>query len=193
MSVLTDSFDHVRLINPENDGPELTHTSWGYMITSHDAAGFAVKAGYSLMRYFGIVLILVAVGLWVLPGTSVHAEVMPFKIGLSVLFAVLGGISIWNSANDRREEAQLDLERCEFRRGIRHANGRFAVLTKLALKDAGELFVSRPSHQGEDAVLYLRRANAPQALEVASGPEDLLFPLLQRITSDLNRVIRPSS
>ncbi len=187
MSVLTDSFETVMPSRPECGGPELTHTRWGYMITSHDAAGIAMRAGYLLMRYAGVVLFIAAIGLWILPGTSVHGDVVPFKIAISVLFSILGGVSIWNSANDRRDETQLDLEQHQLRRGVRHANGRFAVLTELPLKDAGDLFVSRPTHDGDDAVLYLRRLNSPMALELASGPEDLLFPLQQRITADLNR------
>ncbi len=140
-----------------------------------------------IARYIGVVLLLVAVGLWVLPGTSVHPDVMSLKIAVTVLFCLLGFAAIWGSANDSRDEMQVDLEHQMLRRGIRHANGRFVSTVNLPLRDTGDLFLATPKKVGDDAVLYIRRASAPQALEVAAGAEDLLFPLLQRISADLNR------
>lgn len=187
MSVLVEEIQVVRPRGQDNGGPELTHTRWGYMITSQEAVGVLTRLGLGIARYIGVVLLLVAAGLWILPGTSVHPEVMSLKIAVTVLFCLLGFAAIWSSANDRRDEMQVDLERQELRRGIRHANGRFVSTVDLPLRDAGDLFLSTPKRAGDDAVLYIRRASAPQALEVAAGAEDLLFPLLQRISADLNR------
>ncbi len=187
MSVLVDEIQIVKPSRYDNDGPELTHTRWGYMITSQEAAGVVRRIGFGLVRYVGAVLLLVAAGMWVLPGTSVHPDVLSFKIALTVLFGLLGIGALWGSADVCRDEMQVDLERQELRRGIRHTNGRFISTVVLPLKDAGELFLSKPKQAGEEAVLYIRRISAPQALEIAAGAEDLLFPILQRITSDLMR------
>ncbi|WP_424942890.1 hypothetical protein [Aliiroseovarius crassostreae] len=185
MSVLIETYQNVKPIGRDNDGPELTHTRWGYMITSQDAGGIATRAGYLVVRYFGIVMALVAIGLWIAPGTSVHPEVLPLKLGVSALFFIVGAVAVWGSGNDRRDEMQVDLERQEFRRGIRRANGRFVSLVELPLRDAGELFVTRGLQNAGEAVLYIRRKSAPQALEIAAGPEDLLLPLQQRVAKDL--------
>ncbi|MBT2131147.1 hypothetical protein [Aliiroseovarius lamellibrachiae] len=187
MSVVVEGIQVVRPRGQDNNGPELTHARWGYMITSQEAAGLFTRLGLGFARYIGAIFLLVAAGLWLLPGTSVHPEVLSFKISVTVLFGLLGGVAVWGSANEHRDEMQVDLERQELRRGIRHANGRFVSTVDLPLRDAGELFLSTPERVGEDAVLYVRRANAPQALEIAFGAEDLLFPLLQRISADLAR------
>ncbi|UWP96356.1 hypothetical protein K3X48_05065 [Aliiroseovarius crassostreae] len=187
MSVLINDINDVKSLGSEDQGPELTHTRWGYMITSCDAAGVAMRAGYLLLRYGGIVLFLVAVGLWVMPGASVHPDIIPFKIGVSVLFALLGSVLFWSGTNDRCGETQVDLERRQLRRGLRRANGRFSVVAEMPLQQAGDLFVSRPAYEGDDAVLYVRRNDAPLAFEVAAGPEDLLYPLLKRIKADMRR------
>lgn len=187
MSMLIDTYQNLKPIGGDNYGPELTHTRWGYMITSQDAAGIAARAGYLVVRYFGIVMVLVAIGLWIAPGTSVHPEVLPLKLGVSVLFFIVGSVAIWGSGNDRRDEMQVDLERQEFRRGIRRANGRFVTLAELPLRDAGEVFLTRGIQNAGEAVLYIRRKSVPQALEIAVGPEDLLLPLQQRVAKDLQQ------
>lgn len=187
MSVLIDNFQAARQLVTDDDGPELIHTRWGYIITSRDAAKLAMRTGYLFMRYVGIVLVLAAVGLWILPGTSVHGDVIPFKLGVSVLFVILGIVGIWNGVDDRCEETQIDLERREVRRGVRRANGQFVMCSDMALRDAGDLYMVAPSREDSGAVLYLRCARSDRALELAKGPEDLLFPLQRRIAMDLKR------
>lgn len=187
MSVLVDGIQIAKASGRANAGPELTHTRWGYMITSQDAAGAFRRIGFGVMRFLGAALLLAVAGMWLLPGTSVHPEVLSFKIALSVLFGLLGLSAMWGSVENCRDEMQVDLERQELRRGTRQTNGRFVPTVELPLKDAGELFLSKSRRSGEDAVLYTRRLSAPQALEIAAGAEDILSPMLQRIKSDLSR------
>lgn len=95
MSVLIETYQNVKPIGRDNDGPELTHTRWGYMITSQDAGGIATRAGYLVVRYIGIVMALVAIGLLIAPGTTVHPEVLPLKLGVSALFFIVGAVAVW--------------------------------------------------------------------------------------------------
>lgn len=185
MAALTETYKSIMPLEREDAGPELTHARWGYMITSQDGSGLASRLGYLAFRYFGVVLLLAAVGLWMAPGTSMDEGVVPLKLGVSVLFLLTGGVALWSSGNDRRDEMQVDLERQELRRGYRRGNGRFVTVADLPLSDAGDLFLTRMG-QGP-SVLYVRRKSSPQALEIASGPEDLLIPLQQRVTQDIRR------
>ncbi len=187
MTALTETYKSIGPLEREGAGPELTHARWGYMITSQDQSGLGARLGYLAFRCFGIALLLAAFGLWLAPGSSMNAEILPLKLGVSVLFLLTGGVAVWSSGDDRRDEMQVDLERKELRRGYRRGNGRFVTIADLPLSDAGDLFLTRMGQGPGAAVLYVRRKSSPQALEIAIGPEDLLIPLQQRVTQDIRR------
>ncbi|MDA5094391.1 hypothetical protein O2N63_09875 [Aliiroseovarius sp. KMU-50] len=185
MSVLIETLQAAKSELVQDEGPELTHASWGYIITSQDQEDLLSYVTLFGMRVLGAVLLLVAMGLLVVPGASVSSDVFSFKLIVSAFFSILGCYAIWSSLTGYREEIQVDLERRELRRGFRRNNGQFVTLVDLPLRDAGEIFMAHAKPQEKHVVLYVRRKNTTQALEVAIGPEDLLFPLQKRISKDL--------
>jgi hypothetical protein len=64
-----------------------------------DSAGWRLKA---IMSLNGGALLGAAVGLWLLPGSNLGADVMVMKLGLTV-FLALGGLTLLACVRPRRQ------------------------------------------------------------------------------------------
>ena len=66
-------------------------------------------------RFFGVVLLLAAGGLWLQPGALVDADVMLFKLAMSIaLFVVAAGL-LQSGRSERTVEVELDPGKAELR------------------------------------------------------------------------------
>lgn len=71
--------------------------------------------GRGFQRLFGVALAMTAVGLWLAPGSTFDADILLFKLILS-LVALLGGLGLMTaSAKPREPEIEIDTIRREVR------------------------------------------------------------------------------
>jgi len=168
-------------------GPAVETAHWGYAIHDGRAADGLRRIMAGLGRFVGSILMLAAVGLWILPDTVAGAELFSMKLAAMVMFSVFGGYLLWAGSTPGHLEYHVDVIRGELRVGRRDLRGGFRHSARLTFDDIASVYLLRSKDHAQPARLYLRLAGSDGALEVARGPEAELDPLRDRLTRDLSR------
>ncbi|MCI2398650.1 hypothetical protein [Aliiroseovarius subalbicans] len=166
--------------------PQVCPTYWGYTISEPSTAqkrGLMVEL---VSKIIGIGFLLATIGMWFLPSSQAGADVAVMKLGLMVLFMMMGAILVWNARKGFIQELQVDLVRRELRVGQRNLQGDYRLSTQLEFHEIGSVYLMRSKDKGAPARLYLRIGNTENALEVATGKEIELEPVRERLAHDLN-------
>jgi hypothetical protein len=166
-------------------GPMIEETSWGYIIRAHDSDSNVRAAGSVAGRFVGAILLMAAVGLWVMPDSAYGAELFGMKLAAMVMFTVIGGYFVWAGRHVARPEYRIDLKHREVRIGFRsHGNG-FRQSGRIDFDSISSVFLLR-SKDYRPTRLFLRLADLGTGLELASGNKDRMESLKQRLTDDLS-------
>ncbi|TYB81288.1 hypothetical protein [Maritimibacter fusiformis] len=167
------------------------NTHWGYSI--RDAATKSVTGMLvaSSGRFIGAILLMAAAGLWIMPDALLTPEVLGMKLGAMVMFTILGGYIFWVGRTCTPGEFQFDTTRNEVRIGTRAVNGAFREKGVLNFGDISSVFLLRSKEQRNATRLFLRVGTGNDALEIATGKQDELERLRDRITRDLQRAAEP--
>ena len=95
-------------------GAIVEETDWGYTLHgTGDPAAMRLFKGLSLA--VGCVCMFTCIGLWVMPGSTFAADLLPLKLTVSVFLFLLGCFFIQYSKAASRVEIQVDLTRRELR------------------------------------------------------------------------------
>ncbi len=168
---------------------------WGYVVRSAcpPSLGTVVFQGASWI--LGLVFIVAAVGLLVLPSQLAQADLLGFRLGSAVILGGLGVFCMWFASRGSLAELQIDTAQGEVREVVRNRAGRPTVLGRYGFDVIGGVFLERagPGRRSDlapgHAELVLRYRNTAQVLRVVSGPEAELEALRDRLGVDL--VVRP--
>lgn len=187
MTLSAADFDTVarRLPDDGTVGPRLDEKPWGYVL--HDGApGEKVRAiGGATARFFGVILLLAATGLWILPDGVYGAEVFGIKIAAMVMFSVFGGYFVWAGGAAMHPVLEVDLHRHEIRIGTRGPGGGFRERSRLAFGEVGSVFLLR-SKDHQKTRLFLRLGNVNEGLQIAAGSAAQMEGLKARLAQDLS-------
>ncbi|WP_424940225.1 hypothetical protein [Aliiroseovarius sp. S253] len=170
----------------------LSPAQWGYSLT--DQVG--VESGGSMLRAFcrflGGALVISSVGLWVLPNAPVQddAVLLTMKLGLTCLFIGLGGLLYMFGRDNGIATTQVDIYNRTVRRGRINSKNEFEAQASVPFEDVKGLLLSSKEAAGKasHASLYLRLDDGEDnmtAIEILSGPEQLLRPIRERLLRDL--------
>jgi hypothetical protein len=171
-------------------GPVLDESHWGYAIRDRNAANGLRCAATAGSRFAGIILLMAALGLWVLPDTAHSSELLTMKLAAMVMFTVVGGALFWAGRAPRHLEFHVDRLRGELRIGRRDLRGGFRLASLLRFEDVASVYLLRSKDRSQPTRLFLRLAAGDGAIEVASGAEEGLELLRLRLTRDLARIPR---
>ncbi len=166
-------------------GPVVTQTYWGYTVSEGDKAQKRGQVFEIAGKFMGSILLLAAAGLWLLPNASQGSDIMVMKLGITVLFLMVGAVLVWSARKGFNDELQVDLVRKELRMGQRNMAGDCRLVAMLDFSEVGSVYLMRSKAKGEPARLYLRVGNSDRALEVAQGRADMLEPIKERLARDL--------
>jgi len=166
-------------------GPVVTQTYWGYTVSEGDKAQKRGQLFEMAGKFMGSILLLAAAGLWLLPNASQGPDIMVMKLGITVLFLMVGAVLVWSARKGFNDELQADLVRKELRMGQRNMAGDYRLVAMLDFSEVGSVYLMRSKVKGEPARLYLRVGNSDRALEVAQGRADMLEPIKERLARDL--------
>ncbi len=119
------------------------------------------RALSGLSRFVGVVLMLAAVGIWLMSGSLWDAEMMLLRLGVSVVFMCMGLVLLHAGRRTARDEIHLDLRAGELRHVRRGHDGIARVRQQLAMRDLSEVVID------EDRLLL--RGNCGQVLLELSG------------------------
>lgn len=184
------TFDGRRTPARADAAPVLEESHWGYTIRDRDAARGLRCAAYAGSRFVGMVLLMAALGLWILPDTAHSAELFTMKLAAMVMFTVIGAALVWAGRAPRHLEFHVDTKRGELRIGNRDLRGAFRLASVLRFERVASVYMLRSKDRSQPTRLFLRLAVGDGAIEVASGPEEGLERLRLRLTRDLARIPR---
>lgn len=132
------------------------------------------RALSGLSRFAGVVLMLAAVGIWLLSGSLWDAEMMLLRLGVSVVFMCLGLALLHAGRRTARDEIHLDQRARELRHIRRGHDGIARVRQRLALHDLAEVVID------EDRLL-LRGICGRILLELSGMDRDQLLAIQQQV------------
>lgn len=187
MSISTSDFDGVTSTIANGDaaaGPLVEPTSWGYRIRARIANRALLRVGAQAARFVGTLLLIAAASLLVMPDGAGSGGM---KLGALVMFAVFGFFLFRAGQTAAHPELHVDVVAQELRIGYRELRGKFRPGATLAFADVSSVYLLRCKERGRPARLFLRIAGGDDAIEVASGPEQQLEKLRERLARDLAR------
>lgn len=166
--------------------PELIHLPWGYTLTAEDAQEGMPLLGRALGRFIAVIIGLVLLGVWVVPGVESFGDpiLVAMKLGLSCLFIGLGGLLYLFGQDGQRAETQVDLVSREIRAGSRKQNGTFKLTAQVGFDEVSAILIAR-SESDLHPSIFARIGDGPDAIEIVSGAEEFLVPIRDRIVRDL--------
>jgi hypothetical protein len=162
----------------------LNETLWGYVIRPGDRTITRAAYGEMVATFIGILLGMAAYGQWLLPGSINDIDMLPIKIGSTVILFTVGALLYFMSRRGMCPEFQVDLQRRQIRRAVRNRRG---IPTQTEVLDFSALdgaFLRRTKSAFIPDRLYVRRAKQ-SLIEVSSGREVDLAPILKRLIEDL--------
>ncbi|WP_108856594.1 hypothetical protein [Aliiroseovarius pelagivivens] len=146
-------------------------------------------------RFLGVALAISSIGLWVMQNAPVMDDtvLLTMKLGLTCLFVGLGGLLYLFGQGGGIASTQIDLHNRMVRRGRISSNNEFETETLVPFEDVTGLLLSCSKAtsgigNARQATLYLRLDDGGEnltAIEVLSGPEQLLRPIQERLLRDL--------
>jgi len=187
MTLSADDFDlqASRAQGRTGSGPRIEETTWGYIICASEADSNLRAAGSVTGRFFGAILLMAAVGLWIIPDSLYGAELFGMKLAAMVMFSVFGGYFFWAGRNATHPEYRIDLKHREVRIGHRSHGDGFRQSGRLDFDNVSSVFLLR-SKEHRPTRLFLRLADLSTGLEIAAGSKDRMEALKQRLTDDLS-------
>jgi hypothetical protein len=166
-------------------------THWGYIVSSASGPGIAIIVAQAISMIIGAALVTAVASLSLIPPliasiptASVGTDDSIVRTGVSVIFAGVGFLFLWYASRGTATELQIDTNLGEIREVVRNRGGRSTLLGRYGFDSIGGVFLNRTRGEG-DTSLVMRYRNTAQTLLIASGTEESLLPLRNRLGRDL--------
>jgi hypothetical protein len=159
----------------------MTETYWGYRIDGRQAPVWMIGLQW-LCWIVGVILVVAAVGIWAVPGSS---GLLAFKLGASVPLGAVAALLLWHSSGGTVMGIEVDLRLGEVREVLSNRAGRTTVLSRWGFDAIGGVYIDPVAGRPGVAELVLGYRDASQVLRVAKGPEVALVGLGERLGRDL--------
>lgn len=182
-----------RVATWEYGGQDLVAESWGLILRSGGRWGdVPARLAEVLLGSFGLALVLLAIGLWIVPGALLGPDLLGMKSALTTGL-VMGGVLIWRFANQGLcTEIHLDRLRGEIRVVARNRAQRLRLLDCMTFADIDhvELEGADAVPGGSPARLVVHLHGSGERVLLASGAAVRLAPVRDLIDLDLSRARR---
>lgn len=168
-------------------------TYWGCIVRSYSGTHSFNNILRGTCGFVGLVLVFVALGFWLLPGSLLTSDVAVMKFLSSSSLCISGLLFLWFASQETRREVHIDRARNEIREALRNSRGNAFMLRRYAFEDIGSVFIERPSYEGGPSRLLLRYRNTSQVISIAVADESKLVALRDRLAKDILGVSKPAS
>jgi hypothetical protein len=138
----------------------------------------------TVLRFTGVVMLLMAAGQWVLPGVLFGADMMPTRLGLTSVLGMTGFVFFWLAARGLKTQMEVDPKERQIRLVYLNSRGHTRPQKTFGMRDLESFYVKRTKNPMEPAALYLR-LRGTQEVRVVSGTEYDLTRLHERMCGDL--------
>lgn len=152
-------------------------TQWGYIVRSAEREAGAAWLARRLAVLVAVAACVSILLLWLTPGVASPLG----RIGATGLLTGFAGIAVWLAGRGFLPETHVDLRAGEVREVLRDMGGRTRPIARTAFGDIGGVHIDRRGR----GKLVLRWRNTCRTLTVATGEEDALMALRDRIGRDL--------
>lgn len=166
------------------DGFSTEETHWGYIVRTTCNSGQNLILSQSLSLLTGAALLAAAIGMWLIPGMLITTDALFMRMFATIIFVSAASLLLWYSSRGVVSEIQIDNGRGEIREVVRNHAGRMSLLACYSFDSIGGVFME-PTGSGDAASLVLRYRNSSETVEVATGREDDLAHLRDRISRDV--------
>lgn len=166
---------------------DVNDTEWGYIIRPGEQALTRAAYGEIAASFAAVLLGMAAFGQWLIPGASGAFDLVPFKIGATVLFFIGASMLYLISKRGLCYEVQIDLARRVMRTARRNRNGQATALSVVPIAEIESVFMQRAKSAFLFNRLFVRFSGSRGPTEIAMGPERELAPILQRLSRDLRK------
>lgn len=168
-----------------NAGPVLTETYWGFSV--RNTAN--VQAWVILLQLaaflFGAAFFAAAFGLWAVPSSIMQSDTIGMRVGLSVVFAVIGYFLINYASHGRVVEFQIDQNSGEIRVVTLNRTGTSRIIARYGFDAFCDIAINPCGP--EKVALVLKQSGNGDALVIAQGTEPQIGALYARLDRDLLR------
>lgn len=160
-------------------------TYWGYIIRANKADRSRAILLQWVTGFTGGALLLAVLGLWVMPGSAVSADVLGYKLGLSAVIMALGLLMVRYASNGTHYEIQVDPTRMELREALRNNQGKARIMNRIKFEDMDAVYIDRSEGVYKKARLMVRMAAAPVVIVVACDFEEHLTQMHERLAAHI--------
>jgi hypothetical protein len=164
-------------------------TYWGYVVRGTENEPLRVQIAQGMAWFTGICFAIATLGMWAIPLTRFQGDVLPMKLGATILLAGIATYLLWFASRGTRSELHFDTRLGEVREIVRNQAGRPTLVGRYGFDAIGGVHIDRSATHHGQACLVLRQGNTSQFVPVAWGKESQLLGLRDRLGHDL--MVRP--
>ena len=173
----------------EQNSFAIDETYWGYVVRGTEDVPMRVQIAQGMAWFTGIGFAIAALGMWAIPMTQFQGEVLPMKLGATIVMVGFAAYLLWFASRGTHSELQFDTRLGEVREIVRNQAGRPTLIGRYGFDAIGGVHIDRSATRHGQACLVLRQGNTAQFIPVAWAQERQLLGLRDRLGMDL--MIRP--
>lgn len=155
---------------------------WGYVIRSGHRTPLDVLVGQGLAYFFGVCLIIAALGIMFMPGLFSSADMGVMRIGAATLFGAGAVYLLWFATRGGRVDVEVDSKGREIREVIQNRTGKPTIISTYPFDDIGGIYLEAA---GGTAPEQLLMGYHGQMILLAEGETDELTALRTQLSRDL--------
>lgn len=165
--------------------PIVSETYWGYVVRPAEPVLERSAMIEILAMISGILVMVLALGQWLLPGADLSSGVLPLKVISTLIFAALGVSLIWMARMGLVEELHVDRSKSELRLVQRNRQGHGRLVAAVAFGDVASvrILAGQLPLQGDRLAIVTVDGRDVKMLPSA---HDQLLPVRDRLLGDLS-------
>lgn len=180
------SLDEVRMAKPVKSLPGLSveSRSWGYSVTSQDGVSIYVLMAQLCSGIAGFAGILVAIGIWAMPGILASAGIQGMQLGASIIILAVSFYFLWFASRGLDVAVEVDLNQGEVREAVQNRIGGRTILSRYGFDAIADVVVVPGDRPGQGRVMLVS-ATKTAFLSLATGPRNEAASIAARLRNDL--------
>jgi len=164
---------------------DVSETLWGYIVSEAEDRFDRETLMESAMRFVGLLLVVLAYGQWLLPGSMFGPSAFAMKAALTFVFGAGGATLYWFASRGSNSEVHFDTDKREVRIVSRNAKDQTRLLSSMKMDRIESAFTVCPKEPGAMAGLFLRLKGQSTPMHLFDGEEHEIRALHQRIVHDM--------
>lgn len=157
-------------------------TLGGYVLSHRTSAIDTNLLAEAVLKFFGLLTILMSGALWLMPGALFSGDVLVMKLALTAAFLSTGAALYWHADRGFHDEVHVDTVHREIRIATRNVRDRSRTRARIPMRDVESCFLRRG---GGAAQLCLRVRGRSHPLDLVRAGEPALIRLHERLSRDI--------